>query len=286
MEQAVGVSLVARATRGIIPTIAGKGLYTAAREILGDVSRLPAQVERGQRDAAGRCMLASVATPVARDLLSAVLRTAGERYPHLEISVHHVASPDQARALDDGQFDVGVCHPFFNLTAGFPDLECRELITDWIDGALLPETHPLASSESISFADLVSVPFLCFRRDFRPAFFDYLMEAFRRLDYSPVLGPTQNGLDTLWSMCEQGAGWSLAFASHRKHPPPGLVAIPVDGFRIPWGVNLISRKNEARPAARAIIDLLFEESANRNRAATDPAMNSLQDSSKEAALAF
>jgi hypothetical protein len=87
-------------------------------------------------------------------------------------------------------------------------------------------------------------------------------------------------------MCEQGAGWSLAFASHRKHPPPGLVAIPVDGFRIPWGVNLISRKNEARPAARAIIDLLFEESANRNRAATDPAMNSLQDSSKEAALAF
>jgi hypothetical protein len=29
-------------------------------------------------------------------------------------------------------------------------------------------------------------------------------------------------------------------------------------------VNLISRKNETRPAARAIIDLLFEESALRN----------------------
>jgi hypothetical protein len=31
-------------------------------------------------------------------------------------------------------------------------------------------------------------------------------------------------------------------------------------------VNLISRKNESRPAARAIIELLFEEAASRNYA--------------------
>ncbi|HEX6573822.1 MAG TPA: LysR family transcriptional regulator [Gemmatimonadaceae bacterium] len=264
MEQAVGVSLVARATRGIIPTIAGKSLYSAAREILGDVSRLPAEVERGQRDAAGRCIIATVASPIARDMLSAVLRNAEERYAHLEISVHHVASPDQAAAVNEGEFDVGLCHPFFNLTSGFPDIDCRELLTDWIDGALLPADHPLAASDSITVDDLASIPFLCFRRDFRPAFYDYLMESFRRLGYSPVVGPTQNGLDTLWSMCEQGAGWSLAFASHRRNPPPGLVAIRIEGFRIPWGVNIISRKNEARPGARAVIDLLFEESARRN----------------------
>jgi DNA-binding transcriptional LysR family regulator len=270
MEQSIGVSLVARATRGIIPTIAGKGLYTCAREILGDVSRLPAEVEAGQRDAAGRCVIASVASPIARDLLSAVMRAAEERYSHLEISVNHVASPDQARALADGEVDVGVCHPFFNLTAEYPDIECRELLTDWIDGALLPESHPLAQHESISFEDLAHIPFLCFRRDFRPAFYDYLMESFRRLGYSPILGPTQNGLDTLWSMCEQGAGWSLAFASHRTIPPPGLVAVRVDGFRIPWGVNLLSRKGESRPAARAIMELLFEESAKRNAIAAEP----------------
>jgi DNA-binding transcriptional LysR family regulator len=258
------VSLVARATRGIIPTIAGKGLYTCAREILGDASRLPAEVEAGQRDAAGRCVIASVASPIARDLLTAVMRAAEGRYSHLEISVNHVSSPDQARAIADGEVDLGVCHPFFNLTAGHPEIECRELLTDWINGALLPETHPLAENDSITFDDLADVPFLCFRRDFRPAFYDYLMESFRRLGYSPMLGPTQNGLDTLWSMCEQGAGWSLAFASHRSNPPPGLVAVAVDGFRIPWGVNLLSRKNESRPGTRAIIELLFEEAAKRN----------------------
>ena len=264
LEQGIGVSLVARATRGILPTIAGKALYAAAREILGEVSRLPAEVERGQRAAAGRCIIAVVNAGTVRELMSAVMRTAGERYAHLELSVHNVPTPQQPQTLNDGEFDIGVCHPFFNLTAGFPGLECRELLTDWIEGALLPRNHPLAQRDSIRFDDLASIPFLFFRREFHPAFYDYLHEAFRTHGYSPLPGPTQNGLNTLWSMCEAGAGWSLAFASHRTAPPPGLIPIPIEGFNVPWGINLITRKNENRPAARAVIDLLFEEAASRS----------------------
>jgi len=265
MEQDVGVSLVARATRGIVPTVAGKSLYKAAREILGEVSRVPAEVERGQRAAAGHCMIASLPSGSVRDLLRDVMQTAGERYAHLELSVHHIPTPQQPEALHNGEFDIGLCHPFFNLTEGYPELECRELLIDSINGALLPENHPLASRQSLTFSDLAEIPFLFFRRDFHPPFYDYLMNSFRRLGYVPKLGPTQNGLHTLWSMCESGAGWSLAFASSSDRPP-GLKAIPIENLDIPWGINLLSRKNESRPAARAVIDLLFEESAARNQA--------------------
>jgi DNA-binding transcriptional LysR family regulator len=78
-------------------------------------------------------------------------------------------------------------------------------------------------------------------------------------------------------MCEAGAGWSLAFGSHRNEPPQGLISIPITGFTIPWGVNLLSRKNESRPAARAIIDLLFEESAVRNNTANTEEPRKLSD---------
>jgi DNA-binding transcriptional LysR family regulator len=267
MEQDIGVSLVARATRGVIPTVAGKSLYTAAKEILGEVSRLPAEVERGQRAAAGRCVIASLPSGNIRELLNGVMRTAGERYPHLELSVHHVPTPQQAQALNDGEYDIGLCHPFFNLTAGFPELDCTELLKDKMEMALLPAHHPLALRDSLSFADISEIPFLFFRRDFHPAFFDYLIESFRRSGYSPRFGPPQNGLHTLWSMVEAGAGWALGWTSHRNEPPSGLAAVPLEGFSVPWGVNLLSRKNESRPAARAIIDLLFEESAVRNAAA-------------------
>jgi DNA-binding transcriptional LysR family regulator len=279
MEQEVGVSLVARATRGIIPTVAGKSLYSAAREILGEVSRLPAEVERGQRAAAGRCVIASLPSSIIRELLSSVMRTAGERFPHLELSVHSVPTPQQPDALNEGQYDIGLCHPLFNLTAGFPELECRELLTDTLDSALLPKHHPLAMRDSLSLEELADIPFLFFRREFHPAFFDYLLESFRRAGYSPRLGPPQNGLHTLWSMVESGAGWALGFGSHRDDPPPGLVSIPIEGFSLPWGVNLLSRKNETRPAARAIIDLLFEESAIRNAASAAAARGAVAASS-------
>ena len=271
MEQEIGVSLVARATRGIIPTVAGKSLYAAAREILGEVSRLPAEVERGQRAAAGRCMIASLPSGIIRELLSAVMRTAAERYPHLELSVHSVPTPQQPESLNEGKYDIGLCHPLFNLTAGFPELEYRELMTDSLDCVLLPKHHPLAVRDSLSFDDLAGMPFLFFRREFHPAFFDYLMEAFHRVGYTPRLGPPQDGLHTLWSMVESESGWALGFGSHRDDPPPGLASVPLDGFSLPWGVNIISRRNETRPAARAIIDLLFEESALRNASAASRA---------------
>jgi DNA-binding transcriptional LysR family regulator len=271
LEHEIGVSLIARATRGIVPTVAGTSLYKAAREILGELSRLPAEVERGQRAAAGRCMIASIPSGIVRDILRSVIQTAGERYAHLELSVQNIPTPQQPEALHDGEFDIGLCHPFFNLTEGYPELECRVLLADSINGALLPESHPFALRESITFEDLESIPFIFFKRDFHPAFHDYLLDSFRRLGYVPKLGPTQNGLHTLWSMCENGAGWSLAFASHANDPPRGLRAIPIEGLNIPWGVNILSRRNETRPAARAIIDLLFEESAGRARAAAPAA---------------
>jgi DNA-binding transcriptional LysR family regulator len=194
------------------------------------------------------------------------MRTAGERFPHLELSVHHVPTPQQPESLNEGECDIGLCHPLFNLTAGFPELECRELLIDTLEAALLPVHHPLALRDSVTFEDLADIPFLFFRRDFHPAFYDYLLESFRKAGYSPRIGPQHNGLHTLWSMGEAGAGWSLGFGSHRNEPPPGLAWIPIEGFSLPWGVNLLSRKNETRPAARTIIDLLFEESNARNAA--------------------
>ena len=274
IERDVGVSLVARATRGIVPTTAGTRLYTAAREILGEVSRLPAEVERGQRDAAGRCMIASVPSQIAKSLLSATVRTAGDRFPHLELNVQHMPTPFQPEAIQSGEVDLGLCHPFFNLMAEYPELDFRGLLTDQIEGALLARSHPLAGRPFIQFEDLAETPFLFIRRNFHTPFHDYVLDTMRRLGYRPIPGPAHDGLQTQWSLCEAGAGWCLAFASHRSDPPPGLIAVPIDGFTIPWGLNLVSRKNETRPAARAVMDVLFEEAARRN---TSDAFTSLDN---------
>jgi DNA-binding transcriptional ArsR family regulator len=49
LERDLGVTLLERAPRGIVPTTAGESLYRDSRGILDEVARLPAEVARGQR---------------------------------------------------------------------------------------------------------------------------------------------------------------------------------------------------------------------------------------------
>jgi hypothetical protein len=104
--------------------------------------------------------------------------------------------------------------------------------------------------------DLETIPFLFFRRDFHPAFHDFVMESFAAHGYKPIWGPMQEGLQTMWSLTAEGQGWSFAFKSQRTNPPPGLVSIPIEGFSIPWGINILTRKGESRPTTIAVIALL------------------------------
>jgi hypothetical protein len=95
-----------------------------------------------------------------------------------------------------------------------------------------------------------------FRREFHPAFHDFMMETFRTHGYRPIIGPMQEGLGTMWALAAEGEGWCLASGSERKDPPAGLVGVPIEGFSIPWGVSLLTRRDESSPAAITVTDLL------------------------------
>jgi len=256
LERDLGVTLINRSSRGIAPTPAGNTLYAQATEIIEQVDRLPSEVARGERAVAGECMVAAVPSPEVRELLTRAISNASATFPGIDFKIENVATPLQPQAIRDGAFDVGICFPYPGLVAGYPDIDCRELMQDRIDCALLPVGHPLAKREEIELKDLTNVPFLFFRRDFHPAFHDYLMEAFRSHGYRPLEGPMQEGLQTMWSLCAAGEGWSLGFGGQRKDPPPGLVAVTIKGFSLPWGVVLLTRHGESRPTALAVIDLL------------------------------
>lgn len=260
LERDVGVKLFYRKARGITPTAAAESLYADARDILSVIDGLPSELARGQRAVAGRCTVAAVPSLQVRELIASVIRDAAEEFPHLDIVPSNMPTPIQPAAIQSGNFDVGLCHPFSHLVAEYPDIECRLLLPDVMDGALIAANHPLAKKKSITFRDLETVPFLFFRREFHPAFHDFVMETFAAHDYFPIHGPQQEGLQTMWSLTAEGQGWSFAFGSQGVDAPPGLVAVPIDGFSIPWGVNILTRRDESRATTLAVIDLLMKAS--------------------------
>ncbi len=257
LERDLGVTLLKRAPRGIVPTAAGESLYRDAHGILDEMARLPAEVERGRRASTRRCAIAATPSANVRDLLNAVLRESEERY-QIDILVQEVPSPMQPAALHGAAYDIGLCYPFTNLMAGYPDIDCRLLLHDVLDGALLPVSHPLSKRRTIRFADLVDIPFLFFQREFHPPFFDFMMETFRTHNYRPLIGPTQEGLVTMWSLAAEGEGWCLATGLERKDPPQGLVGVKIEGFSIPWGDNLLTRHDESLSTTIAVTNLLIE----------------------------
>jgi DNA-binding transcriptional LysR family regulator len=256
LERNLGVTLLERAPRGIVPTAAGESLYRDSHAILDEIARLPAEVERGKRAARGLCLVAATPSANVREILNSVLRKAEKDLLSIEILVQEVPTPMQPAALHAARVDIGLCHPFTNLAAEYPDVDCRLLLEDVIDGALLPVGHPLAKRSLITFADLADIPFVFFHREFHPAFHDFMMETFRSHGYHPVTGPMQEGLGTMWSLAAEGEGWCLASGSERRDPPPGLVGVPIKGFSIPWGVSLLTRRDESHAAPLTVADLL------------------------------
>jgi len=82
-----------------------------------------------------------------------------------------------------------------------------------------------------------------------------------RCGYRPRIDGEYDGLTTVWSLAAQGLGWCLGAASQRAVPPPGLTAVPISGFSVPWGSELIHREGESREAVLAVLAAVVRATA-------------------------
>ena len=252
----LGVKLLDRSARGVSLTAPGQIFHADALEILAEAERLPTELARGARAMTGNCTVAAVPSAEVREIVSRIFQLGATSYPDIDMQIQNIPTPLQPPAIQSGTLDIGICHPFPGLITGYPDVDCRELLSDSINSVLLPVRHRLAGRASVDLTELGSEPFLFFRREFHAAFHDYLMDLFRSRDFHPTPGPMQEGLQTMWAMIADGQGWSLGFGRQKVEPPPGIVVVPVNDISIPWGVVVLSRRDESRPVALAVMDLV------------------------------
>jgi DNA-binding transcriptional LysR family regulator len=129
-------------------------------------------------------------------------------------------------------------------------------VDDVLECALLSKDHPLASRTILEPADLAGIPFLFMPRPFHPTFYDRIFNALAAIDLQPKVEREYAGLHTVWALSAEGLGWALGFRSHRSQSPEGLVAIPIRGLELPWGLDLLWRRKELNPHVNAIVEAL------------------------------
>ena len=251
LEHATGLHLLVRTTRGVHLTPAGNSLAGECPGILAGLEQIVLDTTRARRGMEGRCVIGAVATLATGELLARVLTDVAQRHPHVHVVIEEISTPEQVPAIVRGDIDLGLAHAHPGVTYG--GLIVEQVLEDRLRMALLPVGHPLARRR-VRPADLADVPFLFPDRSFQPVFYDLVYDTLHDAGLTPRVDGTHDGLQAIWALVARGKGWALGFQSHRRRPPGGTVAVPLVGFDLPWGLNLLRRRGEPSVALRAVLE--------------------------------
>jgi DNA-binding transcriptional LysR family regulator len=156
MEQDLGTTLLVRGRRGIEPTAAGQTLLRQAREVLGAMERMHAELSEFASGVQGSVRVVASASALAEWLpedIAAFL----DRHQGVRVSIDERNSDVAVREVREGAADLGVTWD----TVDAPGLQRLAYRADHL-GVVMPPDHPLnqpqARRRKLRFADTLDHP--------------------------------------------------------------------------------------------------------------------------------
>jgi len=241
-------------------TDAGRALRQGVTRVLDELDATIGAARQAKRGLVGRCVIASVPTVTASRFLTATTQACHDRLPGVQLIPEEYPTPRQPDALREGLVDIGLCHAYLLLTDD-PHLAHERLVDESVDCILVSQDHPLSTRPRVKAFELADIPFLFASREFHPPLYDRVFSAFGVLGLRPRADATYDALHLVWALAAQGKGWALSFGARRDNPPAGLVAIPLEGFHLTWGLDVLWRRHEVNPVVAKVLEILREMKA-------------------------
>jgi DNA-binding transcriptional LysR family regulator len=154
MELELGTSLLNRDRQGVQPTPAGRTLLHHARLMLQQAERMRGDLSEYADGLKGHIRLMSN-TNALTEFLPEPLSNFLASHPHVNIDLEERLSDEIVAAVADGKADIGI-------VAGTEDVTGLEVFPFRVDRFVLvtAPSHPLASSSSIAFCDVLDFDFV------------------------------------------------------------------------------------------------------------------------------
>ncbi|KOV79755.1 LysR family transcriptional regulator [Nocardia sp. NRRL S-836] len=215
LEKELGVCLLARTTRRVELTEAGKFFLD---EALHTLNRLDAGIQGVRLFDGGRSGLVRVGFTAAAAFghLPLMVQAIRKKLPGLEFEIHSdLSSQEQCDKLREETLDLGVVHPPLHHTGVELLPLCEEPLI-----AVFPSGHPLAEKASLDVDDLRDESFVTEVKP-DPGIDDEVMKMCLNAGFSPRRKHVAPNLPTLLALVAAGLGIGLVPESARAVPMPG-----------------------------------------------------------------
>ncbi|UGS33797.1 HTH-type transcriptional regulator GltC [Capillimicrobium parvum] len=155
LEAELGVALLQRTSRGVVPTAAGEELLVRAERVLAEVAAARSELARHAGATRGRVRVA--ATIADAPGLPAALAAFHREQPDLQIALRHASADEVVALLARGAVDVALtAEPAGALPGGVE----RVAVAEEPLHAMLPAGDPLAATARLSLGALSDRPFI------------------------------------------------------------------------------------------------------------------------------
>lgn len=244
LEAELGARLFDRLPRSAKLTVFGKAFLPKAQRILRDLEAAKTELRDMSGNEKGEVVVGIIPT-IAAYLLPRLLSGFTARHPLITINIIEDITPTLLQRLHDGTIDMAVAA----LPIAGNELTCVELFEERFY-AVLPEKHRLASSSSVSLAELNREPFLLLKEGH--CFRDSLIAACQKSRMSPSIVFESGQFATILAMVSAGMGVSAVPAMAVKETP-GCKFIPISGKHSTRTVGIVTSRNHYQGRAQRLL---------------------------------
>lgn len=152
IESSFGVALFNRSTRSVEMTASGEAFLPLAREALAKLEEavLVSKLAAGGMTPGGEQLRIGAIDPAVHRILPRILRRFRNRFPDTRLDVRTFDSSEILRALERGEYDVGIMRPPVNVNL----IRFRPLVADRFV-AVIPRQSPLAARSTLHMKDFI-----------------------------------------------------------------------------------------------------------------------------------